>query len=90
MIGSADWMRRNLDARVEILVPIEPPELKEYLRFLLNLYLKDNQQRWIKAKKGTYKRVKSKKGEDKISVHESLMDHTKRTQDPVPSVSRSL
>lgn len=85
-IGSADWMRRNLDARVEILVPIEPPELKEYLRFLLGLYLKDNQQRWVKTKKSRYKRVKAGKGDDAISVHETLMEHAKRSLEPVPSV----
>ena len=41
-IGSADWMPRNLDRRVEAVTPIDEPALREQLERLLQLYLDDN------------------------------------------------
>ncbi len=41
-MGSADWMPRNLDRRVEICFPVEKPELKEDLRHFLQTELDDN------------------------------------------------
>lgn len=83
-IGSADWMHRNLDARVEVLAPIEKPKLKAYLQFMLNLYLRDNQQRWVMKPDGSYRRVKKKKGEKKISTHLVLMNQAKDMLEPIP------
>ena len=40
--SSADWMPRNLEKRVEILFPVERPELKEELIHILNIELEDN------------------------------------------------
>ena len=87
-IGSADWMHRNLDARVEVLTPIEHPDLKSYLQFILSLYLRDNQQRWIMNSKGNYSRVKRKKGEQKVSTHQLLINHTKENQEPIPKAAK--
>ena len=84
-IGSADWMHRNLDARVEALAPIDEQQLKEYLQFILNLTLRDNQQRWVMNSKGNFRKVKKKKGEDKIGIHQMLMNHSKDIKDPLPA-----
>ena len=83
-IGSADWMHRNLDARVEILTPVESSGLKKYLWFMLNLYLNDNRQRWMMKPDGHYIRVDRKKGEESRSTHNILMEHVKSNQSPVP------
>lgn len=83
-IGSADWMHRNLDARVEALAPILHPSLKKYLQFVLNLIMRDNQQRWVLTKKGNYNRVKRVDNEKKINTHEILITHTKELADPIP------
>lgn len=83
-IGSADWMHRNLDARVEAIVPIEKKELKKYLQFLLNIYLNDNQQRSILSTDGSYTKVIKNKGERKISTHKLLMNHMRDSAKPIP------
>lgn len=83
-IGSADWMHRNLDARVEVLAPIEHVDLKKYLQFLFNVYLRDNRQRWVLLQDGSYQKVKKKKAEKKIATHQALMHHTEDLNDPLP------
>lgn len=87
-IGSADWMHRNLDARVEVLVPIENEGLRGYLDFVLKLYLKDNQLRWIMNSDGEYERVGCKKGDEPVSVHSELMLHVKENREPLPRAKR--
>jgi polyphosphate kinase len=83
-IGSADWMHRNLDARVEVLAPIEHPRLKKYLKFMLDIYLHDNHQRWVMKSNGNYKKVKPKDADKKIGTHDYLMAHTKAHAEPIP------
>ena len=41
LIGSADWMPRNLDRRVEAVAPVEDPQLRDQLKELIELYLHD-------------------------------------------------
>lgn len=53
-IGSADWMPRNLDRRVEALTPIEDPELRQRLEQLLDLYLNDNRSAWDMQSDGSF------------------------------------
>ncbi len=55
-IGSADWMRRNLDRRIEAVVPIEDRELKSKLYDLLECYIDDNYYSWIMNKDGIYQK----------------------------------
>ncbi len=60
-IGSADWMHRNLDRRVEAIVPIKDLRLAKYLRDeILGMYLKDNVNSQILDSDGTYKSLKVK------------------------------
>jgi polyphosphate kinase len=57
-IGSADWMSRNLDRRVEVAVPILDPEIKAFLRdVLLDAYLRDDTNARQLLPDGSYKRV---------------------------------
>ena len=54
-MGSADWMPRNLDKRVEILFPVEAPELKEEVIHILNIQLADTLKahimKWINVER---------------------------------------
>ncbi|CAA9304970.1 MAG: Polyphosphate kinase [uncultured Gemmatimonadaceae bacterium] len=53
-VGSADWMPRNLDRRVEAVAPVEDPVLHVRLRALLDTCLADNRQAWELGADGTY------------------------------------
>ncbi|HUF29644.1 MAG TPA: polyphosphate kinase 1 [Gemmatimonadaceae bacterium] len=53
-LGSADWMQRNFDRRVEVVTPIEDPALHPRLHSLLATYLADNRQSWELRPDGTY------------------------------------
>jgi polyphosphate kinase len=53
-IGSADWMPRNLDRRVEAVVPVEDPEIIKDLQEILGVMLADNRQAWELQPDGSY------------------------------------
>jgi len=55
-IGSADWMRRNLDRRIEAVTPIEDLKLKSQLYDLLQIYINDNYYSWVMNKEGIYEK----------------------------------
>ncbi len=53
-IGSADWMTRNLDRRVEAVTPVEDPDIAQELKEILDLMLADNRQAWELQPDGSY------------------------------------
>jgi polyphosphate kinase len=54
-IGSADVMRRNLESRVEVLAPVDRPELREELRYILDTQLGDDRGAWDMQADGSYR-----------------------------------
>lgn len=56
-MGSADWMPRNLDKRVEIMFPVEKAELKKEVIHILDIQLADNIQAQVMDNQGIYKKV---------------------------------
>lgn len=56
-ISSADWMPRNLNERVELMVPIGDDDHKERIKGIFDLLLKDNQKAHIMRSDGTYRKV---------------------------------
>lgn len=56
-MGSADWMPRNLDRRVEILFPVEDEELKKRVRHVLEVQLADTVKAHVMGKDGIYEKV---------------------------------
>ncbi len=57
LIGSADCMKRNLESRVEVVAPVEDPQLRKELRTVLDLQLRPNRCQWEMMSDGTYLRT---------------------------------
>ncbi|MFO1371845.1 MAG: polyphosphate kinase 1 [Candidatus Competibacteraceae bacterium] len=53
-IGSADCMKRNLESRVEVVTPVDTPELQRKLRQMLDVQLNDRRSAWDMQADGTY------------------------------------
>ncbi len=70
--GSADWMPRNLERRVEIVFPVEQDNLKEKLKSILERELKDTVKAHILQSDGTYKKVS--KGKERINSQDAFCD----------------
>jgi polyphosphate kinase len=71
LIGSADWMPRNLDRRVEALVPVTAADLKERLAEILAVDLADDVLAWELGADGSWRKVESHEG---IEAHERLRE----------------
>lgn len=75
--ASADWMPRNLERRVEILFPIEKPELQEKVRHILEYQLQDTIKAHILCADGTYRKETSD-GSDGINSQLVFCDDAKK------------
>jgi polyphosphate kinase len=63
-IGSADWMHRNLDRRVEAVVPVKDAALRQYLKVeVLAAYLQDNRNASRLKSDGSYEKISAAKDE---------------------------
>lgn len=68
-MGSADWMPRNLDKRVEILFPVEDVTLKNEVIHILDIQLQDNMKARELQADGTYHRIRTR-GKNKLCAQE--------------------
>ena len=74
-IGSADWMQRNLDRRVELVAPIEDPRLRKRLKHeILDACLADNVKARVLLPDGTYERVAPGDGEERLDIQHRFMN----------------
>ncbi|MGQ0647740.1 MAG: polyphosphate kinase 1 [Gemmatimonadaceae bacterium] len=73
-IGSADWMPRNLERRVEVITPVEDRALQLRLRSLLDTCLDDNRQAWELKADGTYTQRTPGQQEEVAAHHKLLRD----------------
>ena len=71
-ISSADWMPRNLDRRIETLVPVEDPDCRRKLVEMLDLYVADNVDAWLLQPHGSYVRLRPAAGRKQVRAQEML------------------
>ncbi len=73
-VGSADWMPRNFDHRVEVVTPIHDTEMKRYLKDeVLETYLNDTTKARRLLPDGTYERARADAGEAKLNSQEYFL-----------------
>ncbi|MBD1936590.1 RNA degradosome polyphosphate kinase [Microcoleus sp. FACHB-68] len=72
--GSADWMPRNLNRRVEAIVPVEEPEIVKDLEEILGVMLADNRQAWELQSDGSYIQRRPAEEGNEQSAQKILME----------------
>ncbi|HVJ46235.1 MAG TPA: polyphosphate kinase 1 [Luteolibacter sp.] len=77
-IASADWMTRNLEKRIELMIPIEVPALKRRLVRILDAYFQDNVQASRILPDGTSKRIIREKGKKAFRVQEQFYQQARQ------------
>ena len=87
-LGSADWMYRNLLARVEAVAPIEARALKERCWELLQILLRDQRQAWELQPDGSYTQcqpsaeAEAAQAPEALGAHQVLMNLARKTGQP--------
>ena len=77
-IASADWMTRNLEKRVELMIPIEEPTLKRRLVRILDAYFQDNTQASQLMPDGSSQRIVRAKGQKAFRVQEHFYQNARK------------
>jgi polyphosphate kinase len=89
-IASADWMPRNLDRRIELLIPVEEPRCRDRLISILETYFRDN----VKARRllpdGRQKRLRPGKGEARFRAQERLYEQARSAVTDVRQQQRTV
>ncbi len=80
-LGSADMMQRNLESRVEVVVPVEDPNLRADLRMILDAQLGDQRSAWDMQSDGSYRQRQPLEPSSGKSVHQLLAEVAARRLD---------
>ena len=72
-MASADWMPRNLDKRVEIMFPVEDPEIKKQVMHILEVQLADNVKAHVLQPDGSYEKM-DLRGKQKICSQDQFCE----------------
>ena len=72
-IGSPDLMQRNLDHRIEVLVPVENQRVRAEIHAILDSALADNLNAWILSPSGEWERATPGKSDKPHSHHDTMM-----------------
>jgi polyphosphate kinase len=73
-LGSADWMQRNLDRRVENVFPLREERHRRKIRRLLDLQLTDTVNAWKLNADGAYERIRPEEGAERLDSQALLLE----------------
>jgi polyphosphate kinase len=83
-IGSADWMHRNLEQRIEAVTPVYDPDIRKRIWNVLKVMRADKRQAWEMQGDGSYVQLFAEEGDARAAVegtHQALMDRNSRISD---------
>ena len=80
LLGSADLMPRNLDHRIEVVMPVDDTQVRNELESIFKALLADNSQAWELHSDGSWKRVSPKKSERRRSAQAAFMRRRERAR----------
>ena len=78
-LGSADWMRRNLDRRMEAVTPVLDPALRAELDTILQVFEDDNCTAWDMRPDATYRRREPAPGEPRRGAQEVFIERARQS-----------
>ena len=81
-MGSADWMPRNLDRRVEIIFPVEDDTLKQKVKHILDVQLNDTLKAYEMTDDSTYVRIKPLRGKKSVGAQDTFCREAKKHSEP--------
>jgi polyphosphate kinase len=79
-LSSADSMKRNLEARVEIFCPVEAPDLMQELRIILDTQLNDRCAAWDMKSDGSYSQRSCQNEDTPCGTHQQMIEHAEKRQ----------
>jgi polyphosphate kinase len=77
-ISSADWMTRNLEKRIELMIPIEEPALKRRILRMLEAFFQDNTQASRILPDGSSQRIVRAKGQKAFRAQEHFYQQARK------------
>jgi polyphosphate kinase len=77
-IASADWMTRNLQKRVELMIPIDEKSIRRRLIRILEAYFQDNSNAWLLHSDGSFSPVGAEKGKKPFRAQAHFYDQSRR------------
>jgi polyphosphate kinase len=86
LIGSADCMKRNLESRVEVVAPVEDPQLRKELRIVLDLQLRPNRCQWEMLADGSY--VRTAAADASPACQQAMIDFAETRQTEATKVKK--
>ena len=80
-MGSADWMPRNLDRRVEIIFPVEDQVLKAKVKHILDVQLADTLKAYEMTDEANYVKVKPQRGKKPVGAQDTFCKEAKKSNE---------